>query len=157
MTETEITARLVEFTNILLAGITVYFTIVSGYVAAMNYFLGASNFLARVFAYMFVSVVMGMLIVVMLGAQHVHEALIAELDRMAAENTLGPVGFAALGNSLGTTIPIPGMPLEFSIDYAVRIGVYLIFIVTYLVLFHMTFLHKWRRDVTPVEIVRGPS
>ena len=50
MSEGEVVEQLVEFTTILLAGVSVLFTVVSAYIAALNYFIGSANFAARLFS-----------------------------------------------------------------------------------------------------------
>jgi hypothetical protein len=150
MTEAEVVALLVDYTNILLAGVSVYFTIVSAYIAALNYFVGGANFLARFVAYLFVCVVLAMLLVVLFGAQQTHIGLIARLEELAAAGQLSAAGQAVLANSAGG-FTIQGV--DVSVDDTVRAFIYGVFTATFLVLFHMSFFHRWQAETVPVEIV----
>ena len=82
MSEADVVDQLVEFTSILLAGVGLIFSIVSAYVVALNYFIGQSNFLARLGSFGFLTIVLGMLMMVLLGAQDTHIGLIARLHEL---------------------------------------------------------------------------
>ncbi len=82
MTEGEVVEQLVEFTNIVLMGVSLIFSVVSAYIVALNYFIGSANFMARLGSFAFITLVLGMLMAVMAGAQTTH----AGPDR-AAERT----------------------------------------------------------------------
>ena len=64
MSEGEVVQQLVEFTNVLLTGVSLIFSIVSAYVVALNYFIGSANFLARLGSFAFMTLILGMLFVV---------------------------------------------------------------------------------------------
>jgi len=155
MTEADVVQELVEFTTILLAGVSVYFTIVSAYTAAMNYFIGGANFLARLFAYIFVSVVLTMLLVVMVGATQTHAGLVARLAELQQAGQLTAVGKAVLENATGQVMTFGGM--TFSIDVLVRTMLYAVLGATYLALFYMSFVHRWRTEVMPITLVPDPN
>lgn len=155
MSEADVVQELVEFTTILLAGVSVYFTIVSAYVAAMNYFIGGAGFIARSFAFAFVSVVLTMLLIVMLGAVQTHAGLIARLDELQSLGQLTAVGRAVLSNAETSMISFAGR--AFSIDSFVRTSIYLVLAATYLALFYMTFFHRWKPEVMPIQVVQGPN
>ena len=57
MSEGEVVEQLVEFTNILLVGVSLIFSIVSAYVVALNYFIGSSNLMARLGSFAFITLV----------------------------------------------------------------------------------------------------
>lgn len=155
MTEAEVVEQLVEFTTILLAGVSVYFTIVSAYTAAMNYFIGGANFAARLFAYIFVSVVLSMLVIVMFGAVQTHAGLIARLQELSDAGQLTAAGRAVLDNAKGDMIELAGRAL--SIDTIVRWAIYTVLGSTYVALFYMTFVHRWSTEVMPISIVPGKA
>lgn len=155
MSEAEVVEQLVEFTTILLAGVSVYFTIVSAYTAAMNYFIGGANFAARLFAYVFVGVVLSMLVIVMFGAVQTHAGLVARLVELDAAGQLSAAGKAVLANAEGDMIDIAGRTL--SIDTFVRGAIYVVLASTYIALFYMTFVHRWSTEVTPITIVPGKA
>jgi hypothetical protein len=152
MSEGEVVEQLVNFTEILLAGVSVLFTVVSAYIAALNYFIGAANFAARFLSFAFVSLIIGMLMFVMLGAQATQVGLVQRLHELDADGKLTAAGKAILANAtpdarLGAMF---GGPI--SIDDVVRLtswtGIGLIFAV----LFYLTFFHRWTAEVIPVQL-----
>ena len=134
MTEGEVVDRLVEFMNVLLAGISVFFTIVSAYIAAMHYFLRRERFLGRVAAFGFFLFIMALLVVVMNGAEQLHAGLIMRLREIDATGGLTAAGKAAMGNSQDSTGR--GYSLDGVINLALLVGVGL----TILSIFVLTFL-----------------
>jgi len=149
MTEAEVVEQLVNFTNLLLAGVSVFFTVISAYVAALNYFIGSASILARALAFLFISAILAMLASIMLGAQLMHDGLIARLYEIKDEAGLSAAGRAALTNAgaadtAGT-----------SIDTIVRFGVWGVMGLVGIVFLYLTFLHRWKPDVTPVELVNA--
>jgi hypothetical protein len=155
MSEADVVQELVEFTTILLAGVSVYFTIVSAYTAAMNYFIGGAAFVARFFAYVFVSMVLTMLVIVMMGAAQTHAGLIARLEELHAAGELTAVGRALLANADASMVRIMGH--AHSIDEIVRSSINTVLGSTYLVLFYMTFFHRWKPEIMPIQVVQGSN
>ena len=92
MSEGEVVAELVEFTNIVMVGVSLIFSIVSAYVVALNYFIGSANLLARFGSFLFITLTLGMLMVVMMGAQATHAGLIARLAELEAQGQLTAAG-----------------------------------------------------------------
>src|SRR5262249_56676404 len=76
MSEGEVVGELVEFTNILLVGVSLIFSIVSAYVVALNYFIGSSNMMARIGSFAFITLILRLLMIVMSGAQATHAGLL---------------------------------------------------------------------------------
>lgn len=150
MSEAEVVEQLVNFTNLLLAGVSVFFTVISAYVAALNYFVGQASFIARLFAFLFVSTVLAMLGVVMLGAQLMHDGLIARLEEIRDETGLSAAGRAALANSAAADMG------GFSVDALVRYGLWGVSAVLVVTLIYLTFIHRWRSEVVPVSITQAP-
>ncbi len=148
MSEAEVVAELVNFTNILLTGVSVIFTVVSAYIAALNYFLGTSNFLARFMAFLFVSIILGMLALVMVGAQFNHAGLIARLYEIKEETGLSAAGRALLANSAPDAL-VGGL---ISIDDLVRGFCWFGGGGVFLALAYLSFVHTWRPDVIPVVL-----
>lgn len=153
MSEADVVQELVEFTTILLAGVSVYFTIVSAYVAAMNYFIGGAGFVARLFAFCFVCVVLSMLLIVMMGAVQTHAGLIARLEELRDLGQLTAVGRAVLANAESGVFMVAGRAL--SIDAFVRGSIYVVLAATYIAFFYMTFFHRWKPEVMPIQVVQG--
>lgn len=151
MSEAEVVGELVEFTNILLAGVSLIFTIVSAYVVALNYFIGSSNFMARLGSFVFVTLILGMLIAVMMGAQATHAGLVARLHELAAQGDLSAAGRAVLANAEPAWVgALTGH--RYSIDEIVRVCVWSGLGFVYLALAYLTFLHRWTPDAIPVSI-----
>lgn len=151
MTEAEVVSELVEFTNILLLGVSLIFSIVSAYVVALNYFIGSSNFIARFGSFLFITLVLGMLVAVMAGAQTTHAGLIARLHELGAQGQLTAAGRAVLANA---TPEWAGMLTghRYSADEIIRLCVWAGLGFIYLALAYLTFLHRWTPDAIPVSI-----
>ncbi|MBI1250074.1 MAG: hypothetical protein GC189_01205 [Alphaproteobacteria bacterium] len=139
MSEAEVVEQLVAFTDILLAGVSVFFTVVSAYIAALNYFIGYAGFFARLAAFGFVAAVLFMLAFVMLGAQFTQQGLIARLYEIQDESGLSAAGRAVLANAA----PEAGL-MGGAIDDIVRVAVWGLMGLTLLVLFMLTFFYRWR-------------
>jgi hypothetical protein len=152
MTEGEVIDRLVEFLNVLLAGISVFFTIVSAYIAGMHYFLRKEAFLGRIAAFGFFLFMMALLIVVMSGAIELHAGLIARLREIDAAGELTAAGRAALANAQdakGT-----GYSLDGVVNLALLVGVAL----TIMGLFVLTFMAPVEpEDETPRHPAKSPK
>ncbi len=146
MSEAEVVEQLVQFTNLLLAGVSVFFTVISAYVAALNYFIGGANFMARLLSFLFVTFVLAMLGSIMLGAQLMHDGLIARLDEIREETGLSAAGRAALANA---QVADAG---GFTVDALVRYGVWGAMGLVIVVFAYLTFVHRWKADVIPVQI-----
>ncbi|MBL8537481.1 MAG: hypothetical protein JNM59_08780 [Hyphomonadaceae bacterium] len=151
MTEADVVSELVEFTNILMVGVSLIFSIVSAYVVALNYFIGSSNLLARLGSFLFITIVLGMLVVVMAGAQTTHMGLIARLHELEAQSQLTAAGRAVLANATPEWVgALTGH--RYAIDEVIRACVWAGLSFIYLALAYLTFLHRWTPDAIPVSI-----
>lgn len=157
MSEAEVVEQLVEFTNILLAGVSVFFTVVGAYVTALNYFIGQASFIARLLAFGFITVTLGMLAMVMLGAQSTHKGLIARLREIEESEGLSAAGRAVLANSAPDAAISSAVGGAMSLDDAVRFAVWATAALIYIALAFMTFLHKWSSEVVPVQITQASN
>jgi xanthine/uracil/vitamin C permease (AzgA family) len=156
MSEGEVVGELVEFTNILLAGVSLIFSIVSAYVVALNYFIGSSNFMARLGSFAFVTLILAMLMIVLMGAQATHAGLIQRLNELDAAGQLSAAGRAVLDNARPEwSGAITGR--SYSIDDVVRICIWSGLGFVYLALAYLTFLHRWTPDAIPVSIEPRPA
>ncbi|MEZ6024089.1 MAG: hypothetical protein R3C16_11905 [Hyphomonadaceae bacterium] len=99
MSEGEAIEQLVQFTNILLVGVSLIFSIISAYVVALNYFIGSSNFTAKLGSFLFVSLVLAMMVVVMAGGQTTQMGLIDRLRELETAGELTAAGRAVLLNA----------------------------------------------------------
>lgn len=151
MSEGEVVSELVEFTNILLVGVSLIFSIVSAYVVALNYFIGASNFLARLGSFLFLTLILGMLAVVMAGAETTHVGLTERLHELQAAGQLTAAGRAVLANSTPEWVGmITGR--TYSVDRVIQVCVWIGFGFLYGALAYLTFLHRWQPDVFNVKL-----
>jgi hypothetical protein len=140
MTEGEVMEQIVGYMSLLLLGVSIIFTVVSTYIVALNYFVGDAQFIARLGAFAFVSLILALLLVVMVGAQTAHDGLIARLHELEAEDALTAAGQAALRNAGN------------GVDDAVRILTWLGMTAVFAALGYMTFLHRWKPDIVNVQI-----
>jgi hypothetical protein len=151
MTEAEVVAQLVQFINILLVGVSLIFSVISAYVVALNYFIGSSNFMARLGGFVFVSLVLAMLIAVMMGAQTMQIGLIGRLRELDGARQLTAAGRAALAN--GSADPrLAALLGGRSIDEIVRTCLWAGMGFIYVALGYLTFLHRWTPDAIAVSI-----
>lgn len=140
MSEGEVVEQLIGYMSLVLVGVSIIFTVVSAYIVALNYFVGDAMFLARLGAFTFVTLILGLLLVVMIGAEQAHAGLIARLLEIEAEGRLTAAGRAALGNARG------------GIDGIVRGMLWAGMLSLFSCLFYMTFIHRWKPDVVNVSI-----
>lgn len=141
MTEGEVVEQMIEFTNILLVGTGVFFTILSVYVASLHYVLHNERFITRLMAFCFLSITLFMLSVVLLGAQQQHVGLVARLVELGQQNQISAAGMAGLKNAT-TGWNIGGAKM--TVDDAVIASIWLCGAFTYAGLFYLTFVYKWR-------------
>jgi len=140
MTEGEVMEQVVGYMSLLLAGVSIIFTVVSTYIVALNYFVGDANFVARLGAFAFVSLILTLLLVVMVGAQNAHDGLIGRLAELEAQGQLSAAGRAALANASN------------GVDDAVRTLTWVGMLAVFGALGYMTFIHRWRPDIVNVQI-----
>ena len=101
MTEAEAIEQLVEFQNVLLTGVTVYFTIISAYIVGLYAFLDEAGFLLKFFAFVFLTVSLVFLGALFFGAANFQAGLVDVLRDIDANQAtaLSPAGRAALANA----------------------------------------------------------
>jgi uncharacterized integral membrane protein len=126
--------------SLLLLGVSIIFTVVSTYIVALNYFVGDAQLIARVGAFAFVSLILALLLVVMVGAQTAHDGLIERLRELQAEGGLTAAGEAALRNAAT------------GVDSAVRLLTWLGMSAVFAALGYMTFIHRWKPDIVNVQL-----
>jgi hypothetical protein len=140
MSEGEVVEQLIGYMSLLLLGVSIIFTVVSAYIVALNYFVGEAMFTARLGAFAFVSLILALLLVMMLGAQGAHDGLIERLRELEAEGRLTAAGRAELANANN------------GIDGAVRALLWLGMVSVFAALGYMTFIHRWKPDVVNVAL-----
>jgi hypothetical protein len=154
MSEAETVELLVEQTGTLLVGVSVFFTVISVYLAGLNYVLANETLFTRTLSFFFVSVALGMILAIMYGAQVQHEGLIGTLEQLRETNGLSPAGLAALGNY--TEGLRYAREKSLTIDELVIYFVWCSASLTYAALIYLTFFYRWRPNVTPIEISGAP-
>lgn len=140
MTEGEVMEQAIGYMSLLLLGVSIIFTVVSTYIVALNYFVGEAQFIARLGAFAFVSLILSLLLVVMIGAQTAHDGLIERLRELDATGALTAAGRAALSNDSS------------GVDDAVRTLLWLGMVAVFAALAYMTFVHRWKPDIVNVNI-----
>lgn len=151
MSEADVVEQLAHHTDSLIAGVSLIFSIVSAYVVALNYFIGSSNFLARLASFLFVTLVLGMLLVLLLGVQSTHAGMIARLVELQGSGDLTAAGRAVLTNATPEWAGvITGN--RYSIDSIINLCTLVGLGAVYLGLAYLTFIHRWTPDVIPVSV-----
>ncbi len=140
MTEGEVMEQVVSYMSLLLAGVSIIFTVVSTYIVALNYFVGDANLVARIGAFAFVSLILILLLVIMVGAQSAHDGLIDRLLELQASGELTAAGESALRNARN------------GIDSTVRVLTWVGMLAVFAALAYMTFIHRWKPDVVNVQL-----
>lgn len=140
MSEGEVVEQVIGYMSLLLLGVSIIFTVVSAYIVALNYFVGEAMFTARLGAFAFVSLILALLLVVMVGAQTAHDGLIERLRELQADGQLTAAGRAALANA------------QNGVDAMVRALTWLGMIAVVGALAYMTFVHRWKPDVVNVQL-----
>lgn len=140
MSEGEVMEQVVSYMSLLLAGVSIIFTVVSTYIVALNYFVGDANFIARLGAFTFVSLILVLLLVIMVGAQSAHDGLIERLRELEADGVLTAAGQSALRNA------------STGVDDTVRALTWIGMLAVFAALGYMTFLHRWKPDVVNVQL-----
>lgn len=157
MSEGETVELLVTQTNTLLQGVAVFFTVISVYLAGLNYVLNEESVLTKSIAFLFVTISIGMIMAIMLGAQMQHTGLIQRLMEIDAEGNLTSAGRAALSNYTDGIHVTPGGKI--TIDAAVVWFVWSSAVITFSALVYLTFVYKWRLNVTAIvpASAQGPT
>lgn len=130
MTEADIIEQMVEYQNILLLGVSVFFTIISAYVVAVWAFLRHAGFGLRAFSFFFLTLVTAFLGRVAYGSQQIHDGFVETLVEIDRTTGLSPAGEAALYNSLT------------GLDQIVQQSLFFALIVVYIALFFLTFFAR---------------
>jgi len=130
MTEADVIEQMVEYQNILLNGVSVFFTVVSAYVVAVWVFLRHAGFALRLFSFFFLTLVLAFLGRVAYGSQQIHDGFIATLDQLDQTVGLSPTGQAALNNALS------------GVDALIQQSMNGALIIVYVALFFLTFFAR---------------
>jgi hypothetical protein len=142
MSEADITEQMVMMMDLTLAGVSVFFSIVSAYIVALFYFLRKAPFGLRLTAFLFFSMTIGFLAV--FAANSFSHAASLQDAIIALGNTqeLSAIGKAATRE---------GLVNRGVLDQAIRTMSWLGIGLVYAALTWFTFFHRWREDETGVK------
>jgi hypothetical protein len=144
MSEGDVLELLVEHTNLLLVGVGVFFTILSVYLAGLNFVLSNETLFTRSLAFLFVTIALAMLMAVMVGGQLQHAGLIERLVELERSGELTGAGRRFLENSRAQ-ITYPG-GVRLSIDDTVLYLAWGSAALCYAALLYLTFAYRWRPE-----------
>ncbi|MGX6647993.1 hypothetical protein ACWCOP_08620 [Maricaulaceae bacterium MS644] len=130
MTEADVIEQMVEYQNILLLGVSVFFTVISAYVVAVWAFLRHAGFGLRAFSFFFLTLVVAFLVRVAYGSQQIFDGFVATLIEIDAAVGLSPTGDAALNNALS------------GLDEVIQQSMFFAVIIVYIALFFLTFFAR---------------
>jgi len=130
MTEAEVIEQMVEYQNILLNGVGVFFTMVSAYVVAIWVFLRHAGFGLRLFSFFFLTLVLAFLGRVAYGSQRIHDGFVQTLIELDQQVGLSPTGDAALDNALT------------GVDQLIQNSMNGALVIVYVALFFLTFFAR---------------
>ncbi len=133
MSEGEVIEQLVEYTGILLTGVSVFFTVVSAYIVGLYAFLYKAGVVLRLTAFLFFTVTLAVLVWLLMGSRMIHQGLIDTLDEIDRTTGLSPAGMAAMGNAQG------------GLDQLITQSMLYVAAATALGLFLLTFFRGWVR------------
>ncbi|XBQ15664.1 MAG: hypothetical protein ABL308_11975 [Oceanicaulis sp.] len=130
MTEADVIEQMVEYQNILLLGVSVFFTVISAYVVAVWAFLRHAGFALRAFSFFFLTLTTAFLARVAYGSQQIHDGFVETLIDIERTTGLSPTGRAALNNALS------------GLDGVIQQSMFFAVIVVYIGLFFLTFFAR---------------
>ena len=142
MSEAEIGEQLVGLMEVVLAGVSLYFTLISAYIVALWAFLTRARLALRVFAFAFYTAGVLFLIFFFLGVSSHHSGLVQTLQDIGEERELTAASQASIANSWE------------GIDQGIQLVMWLVGIGFYVVSFLLTFFG--RTVMKPSEEVEAP-
>jgi hypothetical protein len=134
MSEGEIIEQLVEYQSILLLGVSVFITIVSAYMVSLYTFLAQAPFLARFFAFAFLTITFAFLVIFFIGSAQFQTGLVQALveKQQASATALTAAGRMAIRNA------------QSGIDDYIRYGIFTAGAAFYVALSLLTLWTGWR-------------
>ncbi|MGJ3233111.1 MAG: hypothetical protein ACFE0P_15080 [Oceanicaulis sp.] len=130
MTEADVIEQMVEYQNILLLGVSVFFTVISAYVVAIWAFLRHAGVALRLFSFFFLTLTTAFLGRVAYGSQQIHNGFVDTLIEIERSTGLSPTGHAALNNALS------------GLDGLIQQSLFFALIIVYIALFFLTFFAR---------------
>ena len=99
MTEADIIEQIIALMDVLMTGVSVYFTIVSAYIVALWAFLGRAAFVLKLFSFAFFTAAHGFIVSFFLGMRGQQVGLVEALRELDAQGELSAAGRAAIDNA----------------------------------------------------------
>lgn len=134
MSETDILQNLFDAISAILTVFSLFFAIVSGYVAALYFFLARAPFMLRAMAFLLMSIGLVFLGGTATVVGRIQDGLFAAWDRL--ERPIVPL--QDLRN------PVPGLQLAGISQQEIGVGIgWVVAVTVYLALFYLTFTYRW--------------
>ncbi len=133
MTEAQILEGLWDALGAIIAIVSLFLGMVSGYLAALYFFLGRAPFFLRVMAFGLLSIALAFLGGIMLVVQTMQNGLLGAWGRLASRVVTGDIR---------SPLPMPPMGDLTQQELGVGLGWVAAF-ATYAALAYMTFMHRW--------------
>ena len=142
MSEAEVMQTLFSSIQVVVSLFSMFFAVVSAYIAGLYFFLNRAPFALRLLAFFLLSVGLLFLAGAAMTQQRLQAVLLATWAKLPSP-TIAPD--AVLRNPFPVSLP-PGWSLY---DVGVNVG-WLVGFSVYLALGYMTFLYRWRRGSDPL-------
>jgi hypothetical protein len=136
MGEADLIQALVEALEVVLAIVSIYFSVVAAYVSALWFFLRRSPFLMKAVAWLIFTGALIFIALSIVGTERLTAGLFQALEALPERSVLPPAQNMYMG--LEST-------LAYHHEYAIIAG-FIVAIAMYLCLFYLTFLHRWQEE-----------
>jgi len=140
MSEAELLELLSEGTANVLALVSIYFTVVSAYIAALWYFLKRAPFVMKALAFIMLSGALLFLGFAAIGVERLLSGQFMALQAMEGRQAMPPANSEALYFGLDLLV-------SQRYEYGVWLG-WAVAGLVYISCFYLTFLHRWPRPET---------
>ena len=124
---------MVQMMDMTIAGIGVFFSIVSAYIVAIYFFLHRAPALLKIVGFSFFSLICAILFEFVSGTFDHARALVLTLIELSKHSALSPVGLAAIARSQGAG----------SVNQVLQLAMLAGLALVYIALCYMTFFHRW--------------
>lgn len=136
MSEGELIQAMVEALEVVLAIVSIYFSVVAAYVSALWFFLRRSPFLMKAVAWLIFTGALVFIALAIIGTERLTAGLFDALEALPDRTVLPPaenmyLGFEAM--------------LAYNHEYAIMAG-FIVAFAMYFCLFYLTFFHRWREE-----------
>lgn len=133
MTEADLTEQLLQTTELLFIGASVFFTITSAYIIGLYWFLHKTGLLMRTMAFSMFTMIMVVLIVAGLGAFRHSAGITLALIELSKTEQLSPLGLMAIEQTAQGVFDV------------VTFGTIAISFAIYCALLYLNFFYRWEQ------------